>query len=46
MDKLVTIRLELTCKDAFVKLYTTSMNNFNILGRWIASLNRPFVYIY
>ena len=26
MDKLVTIRLELTCKDAFGKLYTTSMN--------------------
>lgn len=23
MDKLVTIRLELTCKDAFGKLYTT-----------------------
>lgn len=26
MDKLVTIRLELTCRDAFGKLYTTSMN--------------------
>lgn len=26
MDKLVTIRLELTCKDAVGKLYTASMN--------------------
>lgn len=26
MDKLVTIRLELTCKDAFGKLYTTLMD--------------------
>jgi len=26
MDKLVTIRLELTCTDAFGKLYNTSMN--------------------
>lgn len=26
MDKLVTIRLELTCKDAYGKLYTTSMD--------------------
>lgn len=26
MDKLVTIRLELTCRDVIGKLYTTTMN--------------------